>query len=238
MEEICREVGSRIRYIRRQKGYTLTVFAQELHRGKSTVSKYERGEISIDLATLSDISKLLGVSLSVLLDDGLTNQAAGFFRAGRDESAEHMEHYYLYLYASHEGKPYLARNALFIGEHSARIFAELPNDEEIFAYRSCYSGSARRTDSSIRIMVKNPVLPDDIIMLDFPVALKPVKALTGFFCSLSVGTWFPIASKALISAKPIRDDDWLRSQLTLTNDDLHSYKARNSFLVPKADFDF
>ena len=38
MEEICNIVGSRIRFIRRQKGYTLNDFADAIHRGKSKIS--------------------------------------------------------------------------------------------------------------------------------------------------------------------------------------------------------
>ena len=60
MEEICKTVGARIRFLRRQQGYTLTGFAEALSRGKSTVSKYERGEISIDIVTLSEIAQVLG----------------------------------------------------------------------------------------------------------------------------------------------------------------------------------
>lgn len=111
MKEICNIVGSRIRFIRRQKGYTLNDFADAIHRGKSTVSKYERGEISIDIETLADISRVLGVSLASLVDDSKSTGVEFIFRPGENEYAEHLERYYLYFYSAHVGKPYISYNA-------------------------------------------------------------------------------------------------------------------------------
>lgn len=61
---ICKEVGAKIRYFRKLQGYTLESFATILHRSKSVLSQYERGEISIDLLTLQQISNALWVFLS------------------------------------------------------------------------------------------------------------------------------------------------------------------------------
>ena len=66
---ICKEVGAKIRYFRKLQGYTLESFATILHRSKSVLSQYERGEISIDLLTLQQISNALGVSIGALIDN-------------------------------------------------------------------------------------------------------------------------------------------------------------------------
>lgn len=65
---ICKEVGAKIRYFRKLQGHTLDSFATILHRSKSVLSQYERGEISIDLLTLQQISKALGISIGALID--------------------------------------------------------------------------------------------------------------------------------------------------------------------------
>lgn len=64
MEDICREIGARLRALRRDRGYTLTEFAEIVHRSKSTLSKYERGEIAVDMATLDELARALGKSAS------------------------------------------------------------------------------------------------------------------------------------------------------------------------------
>lgn len=226
MENICRQVGARLRTLRREQGYTLTEFAQLVHRSKSTISKYERGEISVDLSTLDELACALGVSTAALLE---------FAPAGRDfavvaqERLEDMERYYLYMYAAHERKPWVARNALFIGEHSAQIYAELPNDQDIYAYKSCYFGTFRCTNSFARAICVNPLHADDLFILNYELTLKPAKAYTGFGCTLSIGHWFPLALPIIISKVPIADDDWIKSQLAFTSRDLRAFKSVNAF---------
>lgn len=237
MKEICNIVGSRIRFIRRQKGYTLNDFADAIHRGKSTVSKYERGEISIDIETLADISRVLGVSLASLVDDSKSTGVEFIFRPGENEYAEHLERYYLYFYSAHVGKPYISYNALFIGEHTARIFGEIPNDEEVYSYKSCYIGHVRRADSFVRVFAVNPMHKDDIAILEYRRALKAVTAQVCFFCTLSIAGWFPMANKALISSVPVKDKEWIRRVLTITSSDMREIKARNGFFAAPADFE-
>lgn len=68
-ESIDYLVGSRLRQYRRLRGYSLIEFSAMLHRSKSAISKYERGEVSIDLRTLNEMARLLDIPLSALLLD-------------------------------------------------------------------------------------------------------------------------------------------------------------------------
>lgn len=226
MENICKQVGARLRTLRRSRGYTLTEFAQVVHRSKSTISKYERGEISVDLATLDELARALGVSTAALLELRPSGEA---FAKVPEERLEDMERYYLYMYGAHDRKPWVARNALFIGEHSAQIYAELPDDHDIYGYKSCYMGTFRRTNSFARVIAVNPLHADDLLILNYELTLKPAKAFTGFGCTLSIGHWFPLALPILISTVPVADEDWIKAQLALTSKDFHAFKSINAF---------
>lgn len=68
-ESIDYLVGNRLRQYRRLRGYSLIEFSAMLHRSKSAISKYERGEVSIDLRTLNEMARLLDIPLSALLLD-------------------------------------------------------------------------------------------------------------------------------------------------------------------------
>ena len=59
-------VGQRIQFFRKLKGFTQQQLADAIGKSKATVSKYEKGEISIDVETLNDISQVLGISLAQL----------------------------------------------------------------------------------------------------------------------------------------------------------------------------
>ncbi|MBQ5782156.1 MAG: helix-turn-helix transcriptional regulator, partial [Oscillospiraceae bacterium] len=68
MNEINVHIGSRIRNFRRMKKLTLQQLADLIHKSRATVSKYETGEIALDIETLYDISNALDVELNRITD--------------------------------------------------------------------------------------------------------------------------------------------------------------------------
>ena len=62
MKEISIHVGQRIRLYRKMKGLTIETFAGMIQKSKATVSKYENGDISIDIETLFTIAQALEIS--------------------------------------------------------------------------------------------------------------------------------------------------------------------------------
>ena len=52
MEDIKIEIGKKIRIYRKKQKMTLDELAAVIYKSKATVSKYEKGEISIDISTL------------------------------------------------------------------------------------------------------------------------------------------------------------------------------------------
>lgn len=59
--EISQHIGSRIRSIRKSRGLTLQALADKIHKSRASLSKYESGEIVIDIKTLYEISEALNV---------------------------------------------------------------------------------------------------------------------------------------------------------------------------------
>ena len=66
-ESITKEVGSRIRYARKSRGMSMDELAQAIYKTRSAISKYENGQISLDIATLYDIANALKISIYDLL---------------------------------------------------------------------------------------------------------------------------------------------------------------------------
>ena len=67
MAEISTQIGIRIRNFRKKRGMTLDALSDQIHKSKSTVSKYEKGEISVDIETLYEIADALDVHVEQLL---------------------------------------------------------------------------------------------------------------------------------------------------------------------------
>ena len=68
MSNITQHTGSRIRAFRRARGLTLQQLADMIHQSRASVSKYETGEITLDIETLFDIAQALDVELNQLTD--------------------------------------------------------------------------------------------------------------------------------------------------------------------------
>jgi len=61
-------VGSRIRFYRKLKNMTQDQLAAAIHKSESTLSKYESGQIAIDVGSLYDIASALGTDMSQFVD--------------------------------------------------------------------------------------------------------------------------------------------------------------------------
>ena len=64
---ISEEIGKKINIFRKKKGWTVQELGDAICKSKATVSKYEKGQISLDVDTLYDIAAALGVSPEQLL---------------------------------------------------------------------------------------------------------------------------------------------------------------------------
>ena len=68
MNELSRHIGNRIRSFRKAQGLTLQQMADRLEKSKATMSKYETGDIILDVETLYAIANLLQIGINQLTD--------------------------------------------------------------------------------------------------------------------------------------------------------------------------
>ena len=67
MGEASRKIGSLIRQFRQSKALTIEELAERINKSRATLSKYEKGDIVLDVDTLYDISDALGIQAEQLL---------------------------------------------------------------------------------------------------------------------------------------------------------------------------
>lgn len=68
MGNINLHAGMKIRMYRKNKNMTLQQLADRIHKSRASVSKYETGEVSMDIETLVEIAAALDVSPGRILD--------------------------------------------------------------------------------------------------------------------------------------------------------------------------
>lgn len=67
MSEVSMEIGKRIRSFRKIRNMTLSELSAIVCKSKSTLSKYEKGEIAVDIETLYDLADALRTHVEQLL---------------------------------------------------------------------------------------------------------------------------------------------------------------------------
>lgn len=157
MKEVSIHVGQRIRLYRKTKNLTIETFAGMIHKSKATVSKYENGDISIDIETLFTIAQALGVPVNQLIDYEEIGEEKG-------EKGEIIKHnlskskYYMYFYDGRRSR--IARNVIEVqdggedsGVFSANMYASLEDLSNYYQCKLLYHGTMRKgIPSSISIL--------------------------------------------------------------------------------------
>ena len=136
MKEISIHVGQRIRLYRKMKGMTIETFAGMIHKSKATVSKYENGDISIDIETLFVIAKALDIAVNHLIDYTSDEEAVA---EGEDAAKGRWSksRYYMYFYDGRRNR--IARNIIEVqdggqenGVFDANLYAFLESFENYY----------------------------------------------------------------------------------------------------------
>ena len=67
-ESVLKHVGQRIRLYRKSHHMSTEQLARMINKSKATVSKYESGQITVDVVTLFDIAQALEIAPYQLMD--------------------------------------------------------------------------------------------------------------------------------------------------------------------------
>lgn len=80
--DIAQEIGVKIRHYRKKKGMTVEQLADAVCKSKSSISKYESGQIVMDILSLYDIACALDVKVTQLMYLPPTGVYRGVLRLG------------------------------------------------------------------------------------------------------------------------------------------------------------
>lgn len=221
------------------KKMTIQQLADAIHKSRPTVSKYETGEITLDVTTLWDIANVLEVDLSQLTDyQPVQESEAGadlplydgespFFRA---------EQLYFYYY---DGRYDRLKEAI-IHVHKGRVSAD-GSCETSMAIRTTtptgrssetyYTGNVLYSDMLIRFSFSNRhnKLEQDLLYIFNPLELRDYTE--GLLCGISNADLMPCAFKCIVALAPRTDHDMLRQQLQISPKELRRWKKLNMLIV-------
>lgn len=243
MNEINSYIGDKIRMYRKVRGLTLQQLADMIHKSRASVSKYETGEVTLDIETLFEISQALHISLNQLTnyrpDTDVFERVPGkpdtlkkspFFQAKRlyfyfyDGRYKRLKDGIIDIYEQHD-KP---------GNYEASlsISAVTPAGRSSEVY---YTGKVVYSDMLIRFSFVNQcnTLEEDLLYIFNPLEIR--DSTCGLLCGISSADLMPCAFKCLVSLTPKEHTDDLQQLLLITKKDIRRWQKLNMFIVDNRD---
>lgn len=237
MSKLNAHIGSRIRSFRKQQGLTLQQLADRIHKSKASLSKYETGEIVLDVETLYDISVALGVDLNRLIDFQPARPAAAPVCAGSMAMSPFYQAETLYFYF-YDGRYNRLKDGVIRIQKQAdgngTYDATLTISAVTATGRSSdilYSGKVLYSDMLIRFSFVNQynTLEEDLLYIFNPLERRELTE--GLLCGISSADLMPCAFKCLVSLTPQPPTEELKQQLLITPKELRRWQKLNMLIV-------
>ncbi len=236
MEKITSYVGRKIRLFRKHKGLTLMQLAQMINKSKSSVSKYESGEIAIDVETLLDLSNALDVNISCLID--YRNKKTPPESSGSNIFCDTDE---LYMYywdgrVKRNVKSFITitRDPARQCPTSAMLYMDIPSFDQYDNCKYLYGGNVNFFDLVSHFYLINQTNTVERLTLQVFHPLHTSFHTWGILMGLSYMPFAPVAIKVLLSKEAISDENLKRYPLRFTTEDIRRIKHYNMlFADPK-----
>ncbi|MGN0977707.1 MAG: helix-turn-helix domain-containing protein [Faecousia sp.] len=234
MSAIDVEIGKRIRQFRQSRKMTLDDMAEAIQKSRATLSKYERGEISMDLNTLYALAEVLHVRTEQLL---YTPEAAKqqLQREVMPAFFQGLTHFYAYYFDGRNGK--LTRSVLDVfsrtdvNSYKIAMYMNCRDLEHYQQAENTYWGYIEHFDSLSLIELTNQNNPMEKASIQILASFLDAETKWALWNGISSRPLMPVATKMLFSKKPLTEDAALTRQLKISKDDVHRMKYYNMFSV-------
>lgn len=237
MSNISQHIGARIRMYRKEQGLTLQQLADCIHKSRASMSKYETGEITLDVETLHEISNALHVGLNQLTDYRETTPEAGTHKWNRTMKSPFFQAERLYFYFFDGRYNRLKDGIIDIykqGDCSDTYEASLTSSAVTPTGRSSeiyYTGKVMYSDMLIRFSFVNQcnILEEDLLYIFNPLEFRDFTE--GLLCGISSADLMPCAFKCLVTLTPQEATEKLKKQLLISRKELQRWQKMNMLIV-------
>lgn len=234
MSEINTEIGKIIRNFRKKRKMTIEELSKIINKSKATVSKYEKGEIVIDIVTLYDIADALQVHVEQLLY--CRPERTSISEKGKNPAFfSGLSQFYSYVF---DGRANRIIRCVFdvlseAGESRYKIMMYM-NFKDYSNYQNCentYWGYIEHYDALTNILMRNQDTPMEQVTASILASFLDSDTKWGLFFGISSRPMMPIAVKMLFSKKILKEDEALIKQLKISKEDIRLLKLYNMISV-------
>ena len=234
MSQIDIEVGSKIRQLRQSRRMTQDELAAAIHKSRATLSKYESGDISIDLNTLYDLSDAFGIHPEQLLylrtAEGSTAQPEllpAFFKG--------LSRFYGYFFDGRNGRLNRSVFDVFsqtdVNQYRIALYMNCQEFSRYQQAENIYWGTMRHFDAMTLMTLENQNNPMEQASVQVLASFLDADTKWGLWNGVSSRPLMPVAVKLLLSKKPLPENAALLHELKMSKEDVQRMKYYNMFSV-------
>ncbi len=239
MENVSQIVGAAIRSCRQNRGMTQAELAEKINKGKSTLSKYESGTISVDIETLAEIAEVLEVSLS-FFTEALTPHRKRELHADEIRGIPRFfRHKLAYMYYFDGRTDSIIRSVLTIGApledkpgyYRATLYMNIKKYEEYYFCENSYSGHIEFHQVLTGIYMVHQSTDLEHLQIVIPENFADTDRKWGSFSGVSFRPVEPALCKVLFTKEPVRSAQDLIPELKFSKADFKHMRDVNFFSV-------
>ncbi|AFA47340.1 helix-turn-helix domain-containing protein [Acetobacterium woodii] len=232
MESISIYVGKKIKFYRKQMHLSIAQFSELISKSKSTVSKYENGQISIDLQTLYEIAQTLNVEIHQLIDFQVEKKSLS---TNLNSPFNGQRHMHIYFYDGRKRrivKSYLTINpSTNSNDFCCSFYMDIPSFENFEKCSFYYLGSVESYDLVTYVHLVNQANPMEKMSFCILNSLYYQSSTWGLMFGISYRPIAPFSLKFLMSSNPLENEEITADRLTLTTDEIKTIKSLNMFIL-------
>lgn len=222
-----KELGGKLRAIRKAKHISLHAVAQALNKSVSTIAKYETGEICIDLESFILLCEYLQINSSSLLTN--TN-FADTADENRRYKSQMIDKAYFYYYRAYD---HWIHRCILENDNTtlqSMLYFGVKSETDPYSCEYVYEGTVRYTDSHTYYVFYNTSKPFDMITITLPSLTNGQDYQIGLLSSITV-YYQNMAGKILVSNSPITDAEFLKEKLTINKETIKELRRTNFFII-------
>lgn len=222
---------------RKARNLTLQQLGDKIHKSRASVSKYENGEITLDVETLFEIADALSVSPNQLMDYRPPVPKSAKQRLDSSAKSPFFQARRLYFYF-YDGRYKLLKDGIIDiyekdnapGSYEATLsisaVTTAGRSSEIY-----YTGNVVYSDMLIRFSFVNQcnALEEDLLYIFNPLEIR--DSTDGLLCGISSADLMPCAFRCLVTLTPKEHTKELKQQLLITKRELQKWQKLNMLIV-------
>ena len=223
-------IGNNLKKYRTAYNMTLKELSERLHKSISTISKYEKGCISLDMPTFLELAHIFDISPSLLL-----GSAADM---SKEEGSYSPSSEILYMYTYDSQKKIIIRSVIerypSINQNNVyrtQLFNEVKDTDKPGECGGLYTGKYISEGFIGTYLLRNQITKLEQVMISCVNNLVNPSQQLGLVSGLSNYTMLPVTFKTVISNTKITDKEILMDLLLFSKEDFKLMKKTHSLTV-------